>query len=65
MNSYQLLTDEDFFYAVATEKEVSILSADFIGGGTITLFNNYTVMIGEQYYMRDNCEFFIEAQKIQ
>ncbi|MFX3636859.1 MAG: hypothetical protein ACE3L7_02270 [Candidatus Pristimantibacillus sp.] len=65
MRRYQLKTDEDFFYAIAAEKEVSILSADFIGGGTILLFNNQAILIGEQYYMRDNYEFYIEAQKIQ
>lgn len=58
-NQYKLVTDEDFFYAIASDKEVSVLSADLIAGGKIQLFNEFAVLIGEEYYPRSSFQFFI------
>lgn len=56
---YQLKTNEDFFYAVASEREVSFLRPDYIGGGPILQFNEYFVKIGNEYFSRKDTKFFI------
>ncbi|MCM3628783.1 hypothetical protein M3194_15675 [Paenibacillus glycanilyticus] len=63
MNSkrYVLKTSEDFFYAIAAEKDVLVLSEYLIAGGKIQLANDFAVLIGDEYYLRDECTFFVDS----
>ncbi|CAM3525082.1 hypothetical protein PALU110988_27290 [Paenibacillus lupini] len=58
---HELITDEDFKFAIESGKDVKFLSLDRIGSGKIKSFNDLFVIIGDESLVRLRFKFFIET----
>jgi hypothetical protein len=59
-NMHELITDEDFKFAIESGKNVKFLSMDRIGSGQIKSFNDLFIVIGDESLVRLRFKFFIE-----
>jgi hypothetical protein len=57
---HELITNEDFKFAIESGKDVKFLSLDRIGSGKIKNFNDLFVIIGDESLVRQRFKFFIE-----
>jgi len=60
-DNYELKSDEDFKFAIESGQIVSFLSADRIGSGPISSFNDLFVRVGDENLVRLRFKFFIDA----
>ncbi|ACT00206.1 hypothetical protein [Paenibacillus sp. JDR-2] len=56
----ELITDEDFKFAIESGQTVSYLSTDFIGSGPISRYTSDSVQIDGNLFLRSEFKFFIE-----